>query len=110
MFAYCGNNPIIREDASGKGWHILIAAAVSGTVALVTSLISEARDGGELEAYELLNVLVSTTCASGEGALSALCSPLAMSGIGAGSAALESMAINLIAMLFRTITGNLIGI
>ena len=96
MFAYCGNNPIPREDVTGAGWYVLIAAAASGTIALITSIVSETidsetEDGDRgLKGYELLNVFISTTCASADGALSALrpnWSPL----ISGGFAALESL-------------------
>ena len=36
MFAYCGNNPIIRQDPSGQGWGIVFAVVL--VIGLVVSL------------------------------------------------------------------------
>ena len=80
MFAYCGNNPVTRADDSGEGWHILIAAAISGTVSLVTSIFDTAVDKDKRELWgtdewwkNALYIFSSTTIGSAEGALSALC-------------------------------------
>ena len=32
MFAYCGNNPISRRDATGKVWKVILIGAVLGAV------------------------------------------------------------------------------
>ncbi len=33
MFAYCGNNPIVRKDDSGAFWEIIVGAAIGGAIA-----------------------------------------------------------------------------
>ena len=44
MFAYCGNNPVSRNDEGGEFWHIVIGAVVGATIGVVTSAIG----GGDL--------------------------------------------------------------
>ena len=39
MFAYCGNNPIIREDNSGDFWNTFIGAAAGAIVGGLTAAI-----------------------------------------------------------------------
>ena len=40
MFAYCGNNPIIRKDYGGEFWEIIIPAVVGGGVGAVNEIIA----------------------------------------------------------------------
>lgn len=41
MFAYCGNNPVIREDKGGEFWNIVIGAAVGAVVGIAGQFISD---------------------------------------------------------------------
>ena len=40
MFAYCGNNPVSREDDGGEFWNFVIGAAVGGLVGGVVSAVT----------------------------------------------------------------------
>ncbi len=87
LFAYCGNNPVIREDKSGQFWNFIVGAVggalIGGGVQIISNLVSGKNwsDG--------LGVAMATGAASGL---------LAASGVGmigsiAGNAAI-SMAGN----------------
>ena len=39
MFAYCGNNPIVRADTSGYFFFTILGAAIGATTGYVDSLI-----------------------------------------------------------------------
>lgn len=40
LYAYCGNNPIIREDKGGEFWNIVAGAIISTVTQVVDNLIS----------------------------------------------------------------------
>ncbi|MDP2843510.1 MAG: RHS repeat-associated core domain-containing protein, partial [Acetobacterium sp.] len=41
LYAYCDNNPIVREDDGGEFWNVIIGAAVGGTVGVAGQLLSD---------------------------------------------------------------------
>ena len=49
MFAYCGNNPISREDDGGEFWHIIAGAAVGAAVSFATSVVGDILAGKEVD-------------------------------------------------------------
>ena len=42
LFAYCDNNPVMREDKNGQFWNWVIGAAVGAVVGVVGQLVSDA--------------------------------------------------------------------
>ena len=46
MFAYCGNNPILREDDGGEFWNVVAGAAIGAVVNTAVSYAA-ARMAGE---------------------------------------------------------------
>lgn len=70
MFAYCGNNPVIRADAGGTLWHVAFGAIVGGVSSGVLKLI-ECRKTGDSLGETVGQVLVSTVCGAVGGALAA---------------------------------------
>ena len=56
MFAYCGNNPVIREDNCGQFWNIIAGAVVGGVLELAGQLLS----GKSLSEINWAKVGVST--------------------------------------------------
>ena len=48
MFAYCGNEPILREDQDGKLWNIIIGAAVGAFVGGLSAAIASYQSTGEI--------------------------------------------------------------
>ena len=46
MWAYCGNNPIIRYDVQGEFWNIIIGAAVGAVINGAVSAISQGIENG----------------------------------------------------------------
>lgn len=55
MFAYCGNNPVSREDDGGEFWNFVIGAAVGGLVGGVVSAVTSYAQTGEID-WELLQL------------------------------------------------------
>lgn len=45
MFSYCGNNPVIREDGSGKLWNIIGGIVVGAVIGGVSQAICNYIDG-----------------------------------------------------------------
>ena len=70
MFAYCGNNPISREDTSGELWHVAFGAALGGIISGTVKLI-ECVKSGDSFGETVGQVLVSAACGAVGGALAA---------------------------------------
>lgn len=45
LFAYCGNNPVVRTDDEGQGWWIPVGALIGGIVGGVSKVISNVISG-----------------------------------------------------------------
>ena len=45
LFAYCGSNPILRDDKDGEFWHIVVGAAVGFGISFAASVIGDVMDG-----------------------------------------------------------------
>ena len=96
MFAYCGNNPIIRADTGGKLWHVVFGAALGGLVSGGLKLIDCISSGDSLR-ETVGQVLVSTACGAVGGALAATgIGVVGQAVIGGALGAAESVANQLI--------------
>ena len=42
MYAYCGNNPVSREDDGGEFWHIVVGAAIGAAASVVSKMVTNA--------------------------------------------------------------------
>ena len=71
MFAYCGNNPVIREDDGGEFWNIVIGAAVGGVVNGLISIATQAIENQGFDNINWASVAVSTVAGAVSGALAA---------------------------------------
>ena len=45
LFIYCGNNPVMRSDMQGEGWHILVGACIGSIVSATSQAISNVKSG-----------------------------------------------------------------
>ena len=45
MFAYCGNNPVTREDSSGNFWNLIGGAVVGAIIGAASQAISNVIEG-----------------------------------------------------------------
>ena len=52
MFAYCGNNPVLRKDDGGEFWNIVIGAVVGG---IISGLVSIATQVIENQSFDNIN-------------------------------------------------------
>ena len=68
MFAYCGNNPVSREDESGEFWltAVIISAVVAGAISAAADAAIQAATTGEIDPGQVLIAGVS-------GAISGAC-------------------------------------
>ena len=47
LFAYCGNNPVLRTDLDGQGWWIAASAIVGGLVGAAAKVVSNVMTGNK---------------------------------------------------------------
>ena len=82
MFAYCGNNPVLRKDDNGEFWHLIVGAVVGIVTQYVSDVVTNLAEGKPIgEALKPSSSWADYGSAAISGALSA-------SGIGfAGSVA-----------------------
>ena len=96
MFAYCGNNPVFREDDGGEVWNIVIGAAIGGITSFVSGVVAEALDPeGDFSWKSWVRIGCSTILGTVEGALIAAC-PAAAMGISAGMSVADTVVCGLI--------------
>ena len=76
VFAYCGNNPIIRTDGSGNIFHLVVGALVGAALSGVAKVVSNAIDRKPLTSglgrSMLFGALGGALAASGAGLLTVL--------------------------------------
>ena len=48
LFAYCGNNPVSREDISGHLWNVIGGAAVGALIGVVSQVVCNLIDGNAI--------------------------------------------------------------
>ena len=46
MFAYCGNNPVSREDDGGEFWNFVVGAVVGAVIATVSTAVDAVKEDG----------------------------------------------------------------
>lgn len=49
MFAYCGNNPISRNDDGGKFWNVVIGATVGAVISAATTAFDTYKQTGSVD-------------------------------------------------------------
>ena len=93
MFAYCGNNPVIRTDAQGEWWHLIVGAVVGAASQYVSDVVSNLASGKSFtEALVPTSSIVDYLAAAASGALAA-------SGVGALGSAMANAAIDGVAYI-----------
>ena len=68
LFAYCGNNPICREDHDGEFWNFVIGAAVGAVVSAAITAIDSYTSTGSVD---WISVLISAGVGAASGAIAA---------------------------------------
>ena len=79
LYAYCDNNPVMREDNDGEFWHILAGAAIGAVIGAVGSIISDVISGETDFKKIAINAGVSAAFGAVGGALTAIGMPTAAS-------------------------------
>ena len=72
LYAYCGNNPIMRVDEEGNFWNLIAGAAIGAIIGAATSVVVQLVTTGEVKIEQVL-------LSAGTGAVSGF---LASTGIG----------------------------
>ena len=93
MFAYCGNNPMLREDDEGKLWNVVAGAVIGGLLGGVSKAIECVANGESVEKV-IAQVLVSTACGAIGGALAATGIGLVGQGVIGGVLGAAESAVN----------------
>ena len=70
LFAYCGNNPVMRGDAEGELWHVVAGAVVGGLISGITTAFQCAQEGQSVKQI-IAQTLVATACGAIGGGLAA---------------------------------------
>ena len=88
MFAYCGNNPVVRTDSQGEWWHLVVGAIVGAASQYVSDVVSNLASGKSFtESLVPTSSAVDYLAAAASGALAA-------SGVGALGSAVANAAID----------------
>ena len=100
MFAYCGNNPIVRADSNGEWWHLVIGAVVGLASQYVSDVVYNLASGESfLEALTPSSSGFDYLAAAASGALSA-------TGIGTVASAITNAAIDGLAYAANCLIGE----
>ena len=83
LFAYCGNNPVIRADDGGEFWHIVVGAAIGGIIGAVSAAVS----GGDA-----IDIAIGFLAGAGGGALAASGAGVFVQAVGSATIAMTSNA------------------
>lgn len=81
LYAYCDNNPVMRSDANGEFWHLIIGAAVGATLNIVGALMDGETDATSLIIAGLSGAASGLLSATGACALLQIVGSAAISGI-----------------------------
>lgn len=100
MFAYCGNNPVNREDDGGNFWNFVVGAAVGALIGAVTTVVDAVSEGG-VEALASgktwAKIGVSVACGAINGTVAASGAHIFIGGlVGSATGFVESLSHELI--------------
>ena len=68
MFAYCGNNPVSRNDEGGEWWNVVIGAVVGAVVSAATTAIQSYVETGSVDVGK---TIISGLVGAASGAIAA---------------------------------------
>ena len=88
MYAYCGNNPVNRNDDGGEFWHVLVGAVVGVVGQYISDVVSNVASGKT--GWDILKPTSSVV----DYVASAASGALAATGIGAVGSAFANAAID----------------
>ena len=93
MFAYCGNNPVSRQDNGGEFWNIVIGAAVGALASGIAAAIDSYQSTGKVD-WGAVGISAAVGAVSGGVAATGL-GVFAQAGISAAASAVGSIATDL---------------
>ena len=91
LFAYCGNNPVSREDDGGKFWHIVIGAAIGAAANAASKIVENLFDNNpETDWNDGLGLAIVTGAVTGGVAVTGL-GPAVQMAVNAAATAIEGL-------------------
>ena len=84
MFAYCGNNPVSREDTGGEFWHLVIGGVIGGIIGGISAAVS----GGDVT-----DILIGTAAGAAGGVLAATGAGVVAQALGSAAISMTSNAV-----------------
>ena len=106
MFAYCGNNPVIRKDDGGDFWNIAAGAIIGGSLSAAIQIAANLAAGENWSS----GVILAAATGAASGALSATGAGKAVQAIGNGIISLVGETINQARAGTLTTRGGLVSI
>ena len=97
MFAYCGNNPVLRKDESGEFWHLVIG----GVVGAIIGGVSAAITGGDW-----VDVCIGAAAGAISGVLVASGAGIIAQAVGGAAIAMASNAAQQVNEIVKDPSGN----
>ena len=93
MFAYCGNNPVAREDERGKFWNVVIGATIGALISAATTAIDSYTTTGSID-WAAVGISAAVGAISGGVAATGL-GTIVQASISAAASALGSVATDI---------------
>ena len=95
MFAYCGNNPVMRKDSGGNFWHIVVGSATGALISGLVKATSNFIEGKSLT--DGLGIAMLSGAVSGA---------LASTGIGIAGKVVANAAISMVENAVNQVVEN----
>ena len=105
LFAYCGNNPVVRNDNGGQFWYVVIGAAVGAAISAITTAVDSVKTTGKVD---IVAVGISAVVGGISGGIAATgLSTIAQAGYTAAVSALGSVASDINARMQNKNAGRI---
>ena len=105
LFAYCGNNPVVRNDNGGQFWNVVIGAAVGAAISAITTAVDSVKTTGKVD---IVAVGISAVVGGISGGIAATgLSTIAQAGDTAAVSALGSVASDINARMQNKNAGRI---
>ena len=91
MYAYCGNNPVARDDDGGKFWNLVIGAVAGAAIGFIASVADDLISGKSLSEVDWGKAGISAAIGAVSGLVAATgLGAVAQAGISAGLSAADN--------------------
>ena len=98
LFAYCGNNPVLRADSNGRFWHLVVGGVIGGIIGGISSAVS----GGDF-----VDILIGVTAGAAGGILAASGAGIIVQALGGAAISMASNAASQMNHIVQDETGEM---